>query len=134
MLPTDKEIKTADFITAVMQDDSDLLKIFRNPDLDPVVNEGEAYETADSLFVPCSSLDELFALRTKVRALRGKEGMLSKEERSDELLKLHQSNCPAFVAVFNKRTNRKVDLNDQVSSVSALRMLGNILDCEHAGE
>ena len=133
MLPTDKEIQDADIVTAVMGDDSDLLTVFRNPDFNPVVREGEAYGTANHVFAHCNNADELFALRAKVRELRGDEGMYSKEERRETLMRLYETDCAAFASLHAKRTNLRLDPKE-ITPFLAARMIGDFMEREHAGE
>jgi hypothetical protein len=115
-----------------MGDDTDFLRVFTNPRMTAEIREGQPFHDPVFLEVACVSADDLFALRSKVRQLRGEDGMYSKDEREEELRALIERDLAAFVKIFEKRMNM-TDLK-LPSNGEAYRMLGNIMEYEHAGE
>ncbi len=129
MTATDEQIRHADFITAIMDDDSDSLKVFRNPNMPPDRGHGQPRYRPVFLDDVCSIPSELFALRTRVRELRGSDGIYTREERKDALHSLYRADAPAFLAIYGKRLNLVPDRI--TSNIQAYRMIGDILGREH---
>jgi hypothetical protein len=122
----------ADVIHAVIKDDSDIITVWTNPKMPVESRDGETHYVPKPLAVRVQDLDGLFALQLHVRQLRGVEGMLTRQERLQELVELAKTNPEQFRRIAKKR--KGFVTNEQFSDMLIARLANDISHEEIAWE
>lgn len=118
---------SADLIHAVINDDSDIITVWTNPNMPIERRDSEPHYQPNLVAVRVQDLDGLFALQLHVRQLRGVEGMLTKQERLHELIQLAKSNPEQFRRIAKKR---KGFVTNEPFSDTVIARLANDISCE----
>ncbi|HTU26900.1 MAG TPA: hypothetical protein VMF30_15950, partial [Pirellulales bacterium] len=99
----------ADVIHAIINDESDTIKVWSNPDMPLERKEGEPHFRPNFVSVRVHDLDGLFALQLHVRQMRGPEGMMTREERRHQLVQMAKARPDEFRKIAKKRLGFMTD-------------------------
>jgi hypothetical protein len=130
--PKMTDMMRADVIHAVINDDSDTITVWTNPNMPIERGDGEPHYEPKLVAVRIRSLDGLFALQLHVRQLRGVEGMLTRQDRVHELVQLAKSNPEQFRRIAKKR--KGFVTNEPFSDILIARLANDISQEEIAWE
>jgi hypothetical protein len=130
--PKVTDMLSADIVHALIKDDSDIITVWTNPNMANELREGGSHYEPKVIGVHVPNLDGLFALQLHVRQLRGVEGMLTRQERLQELLQLAKSNPEHFRRIIKKRKGFVAD--EPYSEILIARLANDISHEEIAWE
>lgn len=130
--PSAVDMIHADVIRAAINDDSDIIAVWTNPNLPIESQDGSTYHEPKLLTVRVEDLDGLYSLQLFVRNIRGVEGMLKRQERLQELVQLAKSNPEQFRKIAKKR--KGFVTNEPFSDILIARLANDISQEEIAWE